>query len=416
MGTLGWKQWNRWNTPLRRMKLLAVALLVVAALVFVVTRHFEAGHAWVGYVRAFSKAAMIGALADWFAVTALFRHPLGLPIPHTAIIPNRKDEIGRGLGEFVQGNFLTPEVLLPKLRGAHVAGRLAGWLHTDDVAERVVASIADGARNALRGIDDAEMTGLVGDRLRSALDARAMSPVIGKALETLGDEGRRDHAFDLAIAKAHAILLDNRDRLRSQFEKESPWWLPERVDTKVFDRLFFGVARVLADMHTDRFHPLRTALSGRADQFTRDLQHDPQTIAKGEELKGRLLTNETVDAWASQAWTAMRAEIVHQLEDPRSALRVRSRDALVHFAQRVEAEPELRAQMDERIERFVVAGVARSGNEVADLIATTVARWDSADTVERIENQIGRDLQFIRINGTLVGGLAGLAIHVVTHL
>jgi uncharacterized membrane-anchored protein YjiN (DUF445 family) len=403
-------------TPLRRMKMFATSMLAVALVVFVVARHFEPAHDWVGYVRAFSEAAMVGALADWFAVTALFRHPLGLPIPHTAIIPKRKHEIGRGLGEFVQGNFLTPEVLVPKVRAAQVASRLATWLSGEDAAERVVATVADGARNALQGVNDAEMTTLVGERLRSTLEGTTVAPIVGKGLETLSGEGRKDHAFDVVIAKAHATLLDNRDRLRSQFERESPWWLPERVDAKVFDRLFLGFGRVLTDMHADRFHPLRTALVERADRFVHDLQHDPVTIAKGEELKQRLLTNATVDHWASQAWVAMRAEIVHQLEDTNSAGRTRSRHALAVYAQRVHTDDALRAQIDERIERFVVAAIVRSGNEVADLIAGTVARWEAADTVDRIENQIGRDLQFIRINGTLVGGLAGTLIHVVTHL
>ncbi len=398
------------------MKMLAAALLAVAVAVFVVARHFEPEHSWAGYVRAFAEAAMVGALADWFAVTALFRHPLRLPIPHTAIIPKRKDEIGRGLGEFVQGNFLTPEVLLPKIRGAHIADRLAGWLGQDDAANRVVSTVADGARNALHGVDDAEMTSIVGERLRALLESRPAAPLVGRALQELSSEGRRDHAFDLAIARVHAILLDNRDRLRMQFEKESPWWTPERIDAKVFDRLFTGLARVLTDMHANRYHPLRTALVARADRFLDELQHDPKTIAKGEELKTRLLTNATVDQWASQAWVAMRAEIVHQLTDRESALQIKSRSAIVSFAQRAQTDPALRAQIDDRIERFVVAAVARSGNEVADLIATTVARWDSADTVDRIENQIGRDLQFIRINGTLVGGLAGLVIHTLTHL
>lgn len=398
------------------MKAFATGLLVLAMAVFLVARHYETQHLWVGYLRAFSEAAMVGALADWFAVTALFRHPLRLPIPHTAIIPNRKDEIGRGLGEFVQGNFLTAEVLVPKIRAAHLADRISRWLRHDDVARRVVATFADGARKALQGVNDSEMSALVGERLRSTLEQKPIAPLVGRALHALGDEGRRDHAFDIVIARTHATLLDNREKLRSQFEQESPWWLPERVDTKVFDRLFLGVARVLTDMHADRFHPLRTALVARFERFGRDLQNDPATIAKGEELKVRLLTNETVDHWASQAWVALRAEIVHQLEDPRSAGRVRGQQALVAFAERITSDDSMRAQIDERIERFVVAGLARSGNEVADLIATTVARWESADTVERIENQIGRDLQFIRINGTLVGGLAGLLIHTLTHL
>ncbi len=403
-------------SPLKRMKTLATALLVVAIAVFAVARHFEPEHSWVGYVRAFAEAAMVGALADWFAVTALFRHPLGLPIPHTAIIPKRKDEIGRGLGEFVQGNFLTPDVLIPKIRGAHLAERLVTWLASDEVANRVVSTVADGARNALQGVDDAEMTAIVGERLRTLLEARPVAPLVGRAIDELSDGGRRDHAFDFVIARVHTILLGNRDRLRLQFEKESPWWTPERLDAKVFERLFNGLAGVLSDMHADRYHPLRTALVERADRFIHDLQHDASTIAKGEDLKSRFLTNATVDGWASQAWVAMRAEIVHQLAEPDSALRLRSRSAVVSFARRAQTDQALRAQIDERIERFVVAAVARSGNEVADLIATTVARWDGADTVDRIENQIGRDLQFIRINGTLVGGLAGVVIHTFTRL
>jgi uncharacterized membrane-anchored protein YjiN (DUF445 family) len=399
---------------LRRMKAFATGMLVVAAIVYLIARANEdGGAAWVGYVRAGSEAAMVGALADWFAVTALFRHPLGIPIPHTAIIPNRKDQIGRSLGEFVQGNFLTHQVISQRLAAVHVGERLGRWLAEPAHAERAAGAITDAMRGTIEVLDDRTVQEGIGGLVERRLRATEVAPLLGKAIDATVEGGHHQRLLDALLTGLSGFLDDNRGTMRLRLDKESPWWVPEPIDDRVFNKIFGGVQRFLADVRADPDHEVRASIETRVLALADRLRNDPVMIAKAEEVKQELLSHPEVQAWLQSLWGELKRGMLSAADDPRSELRRRLTDGLMNVGKRLANDPELQAKVDDWLERAVEYIVDNYKGEVADLIATTVERWDGADTARRIELQVGRDLQFIRINGTVVGGLAGLAIHAV---
>ncbi len=399
---------------LRRMKAFATGMLLAAAVVYLVARANEDGAAaWVGYVRAGAEAAMVGALADWFAVTALFRHPLGIPIPHTAIIPKRKDQIGRSLGEFVQGNFLTHEVLAQRLAGVHVGQRLGHWLAEPAHAARAAGAVTDAMRGTIEVLDDRTVQEGIGGLVERRLRATEVAPLLGRAIDASVEGGHHQRLLDAVMTGISGFLDDNRGTMRLRLEKESPWWVPEPIDDRVFNKIFGGVQRFLADVRADPDHEVRASIEVRVLKLAERLRNDPEMIAKAEEVKHELLSHPEVQAWLQSLWGELKRGMLAAADDPQSELRRRLTDGLSNVGRRLAADPELQAKVDDWVERAVAYVVDNYKGEVADLIATTVERWDGADTARRIELQVGRDLQFIRINGTVVGGLAGLAIHAV---
>jgi uncharacterized membrane-anchored protein YjiN (DUF445 family) len=396
-----------------RMKVAATGLLLAATLVFVVTRTLEDRWSWLGYVRATAEAAMVGALADWFAVTALFRHPLGLPIPHTAIIPNRKDQLGRGLGGFVQTNFLAPQVLAERLRAVGVARRLGTWLAEPEHAHRLSANAGAMIRGFTEVLGDEDIqraleAGII-NRVRRAPAAPLMARVVEAATA-----GRHHQALlDTTLSGLSGLLNENRALMRQKLAEQSPWWVPEPIDDRLFRKFFDGVQGFIAEVRGDPDHELRRQLDARMVDLAVRLRSDPVLIARGEELKDELLRHPEVQAWLDSLWRTTKESILAVADDPDSDLRRRLDAGLVRAGRSLQEDPGLQAKVDGWVERVVTYLADEYGHEIADLIATTVARWDGAEASRRIELQVGRDLQFIRINGTVVGGLAGLIIYSV---
>ena len=401
---------------LRRMKQLALGLLLLATAVFICARIFEDHHSSLGYVRAFAEAAMVGALADWFAVTALFRHPLGIPIPHTAIIPTKKDEIGRGLGGFVQENFLTTSVLGEKVRAAQPAARLGAWLADEAHARRVADGIGQLVRAGSEVLRDEDVQAIIEQNLRSRARSVQAAPVVGRMLREAAGDGRQALLVHSALAKLEALLTDNRDALRQAFAGESPWWVPIRIDDRVFERIFTGFVGIVGAMQTDPAHPLRRSIDAQITEAIARLQTDSTLIARGEQLKEELLNHPSVKPWIAGAWTQVKSEIVAQSTDPSSEFRQGVERTVADAGARLVGDRTLAAKVDGWAERAVGSVVESYGHELAGVITSTVERWDTVETVDRIETQIGRDLQFIRINGTVVGGLAGLVIYSLSRL
>jgi uncharacterized membrane-anchored protein YjiN (DUF445 family) len=399
---------------LRRMKAVALLLLLTAAAVFVVTTR-NGGDGWVGYVRAFAEAAMIGALADWFAVTALFRYPLGIPIPHTAIIPHRKDQIGRSLGEFVEGNFLTHEVLAERLAQARVGERLGTWLSRPANAARAGEAVADLLKGTLEVLDDKQVQEGLEKVVRARIDATPAAPLVGRIVAVSVEGGHHQRLLDAVLVGLRGFLDDNRATFRQRLEQESPWWVPEPIDDRIFKKIYTAVERFMDEVAADQNHEVRRTIDQRVTRFAERLQHDPTLLAKGEELKRELLEHPEVRAWLESLWLSLKAGMVAAADDPRSELRVRLLAGLQHLGARLASEPELRQKFDGWVERAVGYLVEHYRSEVSDLIATTVERWDADTTSRKVELQVGRDLQFIRINGTIVGGLAGLMLHFVSE-
>ncbi|MGI9031131.1 MAG: DUF445 domain-containing protein [Ilumatobacteraceae bacterium] len=399
---------------LRRMKLVALSFLIVAAAIYLVARANEdGGPAWVGYVRAGSEAAMVGGLADWFAVTALFRHPLGIPIPHTAIIPRRKDQIGRSLGEFVEGNFLTRDVLVERLEGVDIGQRLGGWLADPVHAQRATAAIGDALAGIVEVLDDRHVQEALGGTVERRLRSANVAPLVARAIDASLDGGHVQRLLDASLSGARTFLAEQEPTLRQRLKHESPWWVPEPLDDRVFNKIFSGLQRFVQEMQDQPDHEVRRAIEERLRVLADRLRNDPLMIAKAEALKDELISHPEVQAWIGSLWGELKRAVLHATSDPQSDLRQRLDAGLVSLGERLVADAQLRRKVDDWVERAVVYVVEQYKSEVADLIASTVERWDAHDTSRRIELQVGHDLQFIRINGTVVGALVGLAIHTV---
>lgn len=401
---------------LRRMKRRATGLLLAATALFVILRITTDGDGWSGYVEAAAEAAMVGGVADWFAVTALFRHPLRLPIPHTAIIPTRKDQIGASLGTFVQDNFLNDELVGERIRGFGPAGRIGAWLEDPANATRLGDQLPAVLSAATELIDDDDVGAAVGGALRTRLETVELAPLLAGGLEVAIDNGQHQVAFDSLMRSINRIVTENEAVLRRRLYEESPWWVPEAIDDRVFDRIVTGVRRLVADVLADPDHELRRLADERIRRFAVELQTSPELRARAEALKTELLDHPEVRTWLDSAWRHVKEAMLAGAHDADSDLRRRLDDALATTARRLGDDPVLRDKIDRWIEGVARYLVNQSQGEVADLISSTVARWDAQQTGERIELQVGRDLQFIRINGTVVGGLVGLAIHAIAQL
>ncbi len=401
---------------LRKMKIVATGLFVLALFVFVAAEANEERATWIGYVRAFSEAAMVGALADWFAVTALFRHPLGIPIPHTAIVRHRKDEIGRGLGEFVEDNFLSRDVLDERLAEARLAERIGTWLAEPANARRLADALADAVAGVVEVLDDTELQ----DGIERAVERRVQrieaAPLAAKVLDASITSGHHQRLLDAVLVGLDGFLDDNRQTFRSRLEEESPWWVPESIDDRIFEKIYDAVSRFITDVGADPDHEVRKSIDRRLAIFVVRLAEDPELARKAEQLKAELLEHPEVRAWIGSLWAEMREGITRLAAEPHGELRQRISASLERIGARLVTDADLQHRVDGWLERGIHYIVEHYRNEVTNFIATTIERWDPETTSRRMELQVGRDLQFIRINGTIVGGLAGLVIHTITEL
>ncbi|MFG2346360.1 DUF445 domain-containing protein [Streptomyces phaeochromogenes] len=401
----------------RRMKLTATGLLLFVAVVYVLAKwagNSGAG-AWTGYVAAAAEAGMVGALADWFAVTALFRHPLGIPIPHTAIIPTKKDQLGVSLGEFVGENFLSRDVVRQRLRAVGIGSRLGTWLADPEHADRVTAELATALRGALAVLRDSDVQAVVGEAINRRADAQEIAPGIGKMLEKVVADGGHRRVVDLICVRAHDWLVFHNDQVMDAVQGGAPGWTPRFVDKRVGERVYKELLRFVTEMRDMPAHPARGALDRFLTDFASDLQSDTDTRARVENLKREVLGRGEVQDLIASAWSSVRQMIVSAAEDERSELRLRVRASLLSLGARMATDAKLQAKVDGWVEGAAVYVVTTYRDEITSLITDTVAGWDAEHTSKKIEAHIGRDLQFIRINGTVVGSLAGLLIYAVSR-
>ena len=398
---------------LRRMRTVAVGLLGAAAVVYALTLGQEG---LLGFVNAGAEASMVGAIADWFAVTALFKHPMGLPIPHTALIPRRKDSLGQGLQEFFGENFLQEGIIRERVAAAEISRRVGRWLSSPDNARRVVDEISEVAGIGLSKIGDEQIADLVESVMVPRFREEPIAPLIGTFLVEVVRDDLHHGVVDLALEELHRWLVANPETVQQVLSERAPWWAPPRLNEAVTSRIHVEAVRWIADIRDDPHHHARAALDSMLGQLGQDLLFDPDTQARAEALKNRLLDHPQFTATGVSLWNALRKALVGALHDPEGALRTRLQAELVGFAERLVADGELRRRLDGVAADAVVFVVDRYGEELTTVITHTIERWDGQEAARRIELHVGRDLQFIRINGTLVGGLVGVLIHTVTVL
>ena len=398
------------------MKRRASALLGLATAVFLGVTIWGGDSTAAGYVQATAEAAMVGGLADWFAVTALFRHPLGIPIPHTAIIVAKKDQFAETLGEFIQDAFLTPEAVTERIRGANVGARVAGWLRDPDNAARVAAEAMDGAVQVSDLVRDEDVHRVLQGVVRDRLESVPVAPMAGRALDFMIRDGRHQQALSVGIRELDRYLAENGDDLRAQLGTKSPWWLPGAAEDRLFERLMEGAHTLLNAMLVDEGHHLRVRFEQRLVQLADDLQHSEAYRLRGEELKSELLAQPQVSEWVAALWQDAKTQLRTQAEDPDSDLRRRLTDVVMATGERLDTDPALAARLDDAVATGAAYLVEHFHGEIVGLVSGTIARWDAEETAERLELLLGPDLQFIRINGTVVGALAGLVLHTVAQV
>ncbi len=403
---------------LRRMKLVATGFLLAAVVVYVLCLVLGGDDAptWVGYVQTASEAGMVGGLADWFAVTALFRHPLGIPIPHTAIIRRKKDQLGEGLGEFVGENFLARDVVLGKLDSAQVPTRLGEWLAQPRNAERAAAEAATLAGGVLTVLRDEDVQQIIDATIVRRLAEPKWGPPIGRVLEQLLEEERHLPVIELLCERAYQWAVNSQQTIDRIVLKDSPTWSPRFVDLLVGEKIHSELVEFARKVRADPQHEVRQAVNRFLVEFARDLQTDPETMAKAERVKTELMDREEITSAAEAAWRIAKRLIEEAVADPGSALRRKLVEYFRDIGIRLRDDADARATLDRWLAGGVAFVVDNYAGELTGVITDTVARWDGDVASRKIELAAGRDLQFIRINGTVVGAVAGLVIHAASQL
>ncbi|MFD5250511.1 DUF445 domain-containing protein [Amycolatopsis sp. NPDC058340] len=403
---------------LRKMKMVALSFLLGATVIFLLTSWAEAAGwpAWVGYVRAAAEAGMVGALADWFAVTALFRHPLRIKIPHTAIIPNKKDALGSSLGDFVGSNFLSESVVREKLSRVEVSKRLGGWLSQPANAERVTSELATVVRAAVKVLRDEDVQAIMEQAVVKRIVDKPWGPPLGKILEGVFADGAHHKLVDLMCDRAYEWVRDNHTTMLRVVSDRAPSWSPKFVDEMLADKVYGEVLSFVWAVKTDVNHPMRLALDKFLGEFAQDLQTDPEVMARAEQVKSQMLGHDEVQKLIGSAWATAKEMLLNAAEDPSSELRRRVRTGLETLGERLVSDEHIRSKVDTWVEGAAAYVVTHYSKEITTIITDTVERWDAEETSRKIELQVGRDLQFIRINGTVVGALAGLVIYTVAQL
>jgi uncharacterized membrane-anchored protein YjiN (DUF445 family) len=403
---------------LRRMKLVALSFLIGATGLFLACRWAQVHGAppWVGYVGAAAEAGMVGALADWFAVTALFRHPLRIPIPHTAIIKRKKDQLGEGLGTFVRENFMSADVVETKLRDAQIASRMGKWLSDYSHATRVASETATVLRVAVEMLRDEDVQHVLDRMIIERIAEPKWGPPVGRVLATLLAEGRQEALIQLLCDRAFQWALNAGETIQRVVTRDSPSWSPRFIDELVGDRIHRELVEFTDKVRRNPDHEVRRSATRFLFEFADDLQHDEATIARAETVKEQLLARDEVTNAAASAWRAAKRMILESVDDPSSALRTRIADSVVRIGESLRDDADLRDKVDDWIVRAAQHLVSEYGVEITTIITDTIERWDAEEASRRIELHVGRDLQFIRINGTVVGALAGLVIYTVAQL
>ena len=397
------------------MRLFATVLLLVMAALFLAARQLEARDSAWGFLRAFAEAAMVGGLADWFAVTALFRHPLGLPIPHTAIIPENKDRIADTMAAFLKANFLTPQVVARRLQGLNVAGAAGQYLASPRAGEsRLGGGAASLIADVLESLDQEKLGGLAKAALRTRIERLALAPLLGNLLAAMIAEGRHMPLIESLIRRAAEALEANEDMVRIMIHDRANtvmrWTgLDERLANGILD----GLYKLLAETVVIEDHPLRRKIEESLESLAEALVHDPAMQARVEAMKRDVLANPAFAAWLDGLWERGRAQLLRAVRSGGAEGSGQIAASLAELGRALQHDGRLQILVNRFSRRTLVGVATRYGGEIVRLVSETMRRWDARTVTDRIEGAVGRDLQFIRINGTLVGGLVGVAIHAI---
>ena len=404
---------------LHRHKVAVTSLLALMAVIFIACSWAQSrgnGAAWIGYVRAAAEAGMVGGLADWFAVTALFKYPMGIPIPHTAIIPNKKDQVAGVLSDFVSENFLNARTITDKVMAAGIPERVGRWLAQPENAERVSEEAGKFTVRMVEGIDPAEAEGFINTQLIDRLAEPIWAPPLGRTLEGLFADGKVEPVVDDIVAWARRKVDGMESTVVTMIDERMPRWAPRFAKELVGQRVYDEMVAFMEDVDTDEQHEARRAIRRQINQFAQDLQFDGDMISRVEALKNDVMGSAAVTSAAGGIWEQLSEVLVAQASDAESALRRKAAASAREWGQKLVDDPSVRADAERTLEKITHFAAENGADQIVGIIAETIERWDGEEAADKIELMVGKDLQFIRLNGTIVGALAGLAIYTVSQL
>lgn len=402
---------------LRKYKAFATGLFVLMAIVFIITTILQKNHDshWIGYVRAFSEAAMVGALADWFAVTALFRHPLGIPIPHTNLIENSKERLGDNLGSFVVSNFLSPQNIRPYIQKLKVSNFVGEWLGKEKNQEVLIKNLSDIVLDILNKLDDSTVSQFISKKVMEMTDDIKLNKIIGNGIHYLLDKNDHQRIVTNLSKQIKNYIIENDEMIQSRVKEGSYSFIPSFVDHKIADKIATGLAEFFKEIEEDPTHEIRNLITKKIYEFSVDLKEDPKWEDEFKDIKNNLLTNDKLDEYSIDIWLSIKKTLMKELQDEESSLKNYLSKNLNEFSQNLKTDENLQNKIDNWVRVTAYKYILKNTHQFGNLISSTVGNWKGKELSEKLELEVGKDLQFIRVNGTLVGGLVGLIIYTISH-
>jgi len=402
---------------LRKYKAFATGLFVLMAAIFIITTILQKTHDshWIGYVRAFSEAAMVGALADWFAVTALFRHPLGLPIPHTNLIENSKQKLGDNLGSFVVSNFLSPQNIRPYIQKLKVSNFVGEWLAKENNQEILIRNISDIVLDILNKLDDSTVSSFISKKVSEMTDDIKLNTIIGNGISYLLDKNDHERIVTNLSKQIKEYITENEEMIQERVKKGSYTFIPSFVDNKIADKIASGLSDFFKEIEENPQHEIRALITQKIREFSVDLKEDPKWNDEFKNIKNELLKNDKLDEYSTDIWISIKKTLMKELQDDQSSLKNYLSKNLNEFSQNLKTDENLQNKIDHWVRVTAYKYILKNTHQFGNLISSTVGNWKGKDLSEKMELEVGKDLQFIRVNGTLVGGLVGLIIYTISH-
>ncbi|SHL41940.1 DUF445 domain-containing protein [Chryseobacterium polytrichastri] len=402
---------------LRKYKAFATGLFVLMAIVFIITTILQKSNDshWIGYVRAFSEAAMVGALADWFAVTALFSHPLGLPIPHTNLIENSKERLGDNLGSFVVSNFLSPQNIRPYIQKLKVSNFVGEWLTKEKNQEILIKNLSDIVLDILNKLDDSTVSSFISKKVSEMTDDIKLNKIIGNGINYLLDKNDHQRIITNLSKQIKDYIIENDEMIQNRVKEGSYSFIPSFVDNKIADKIASGLADFFKEVEEDPEHDIRALITKKIYEFSTDLKEDPKWEDEFKDIKNNFLKNDKLDEYSNDIWFSIKKTLVKELQDNGSSLKNYLSKNLNEFSQNLKTDEKLQNKIDHWVRVTAYKYILKNTHQFGNLISSTVGNWKGKELSEKLELEVGKDLQFIRVNGTLVGGLVGLIIYTISN-
>ncbi|HMR85011.1 MAG TPA: DUF445 domain-containing protein [Niabella sp.] len=401
---------------LRRHKAVATGLFLLMAVVYVLSAWLlkSHNHTWLGYLKAFSEAAMVGALADWFAVTALFHHPLGIPIPHTNLIENRKKSIGDNLGGFVVSNFLNATTIRPYIGKLNISTLLIQWLGSEKNTGILVTEISRIAKDVIQNAEDKAVTGFISNKSKELLKEIKLNEVLASGLEIIMKRGDQVRILDYLVNKLRNYVTDNEAMVKERVKKESHFLIPGFVDNMIASKITHGLAKYMHEIETDPNHKIRNEVNEQLTRFINDIRTNPKWQQELQEIKDMILNGDKIQQYAFSIWKHLQSGIINDLEAQESAIQLYLKKTLLEMATNLKQDEAMQHKLNAWVRQHAYKYILQNTKKAGELISHTVGNWEGKELSNKLELEVGKDLQFIRINGTLVGGLVGLVIYTIT--